>query len=57
MRPVSIEGGTGEGYSVLHECIKCGHAKRNKLAPNDDENVVLQIIKADVAKKLEASGK
>ncbi len=52
MKPLSIEGGTGEGYSVVHECIECGHKKKNKLAKGDSEDVVLQIIKADVAKKL-----
>ncbi len=56
MMPVSIEGGTGEGYSVVHECIKCGHKKKNKLAKgrgqSDNDDVVLEIIKADVAKKL-----
>ncbi len=52
MKPVSIEGTTGPGYSVVHECVKCGHKKKNVLAKNDNVDVVLEIIKADVARKL-----
>ncbi len=61
MKPMSIEGSTGEGYSVIHQCISCGHKKKNKLADGkkgqDDMNVVFEIIKADVEAKLNASKK
>ncbi len=52
MKPESIEGTTGQGYSVVHKCVKCGHTKKNLLAKNDNEDAVLEIIKADVARKL-----
>lgn len=45
MKPLSIEGSTSSGYSILHECVLCGHTKRNKVAPNDDQDKILSIIK------------
>ncbi len=56
MKPLSIEGTTGQGYSVVHECIKCGHRKKNGLSKKDNEDVVLAVIKADVEKKLNQPG-
>jgi len=44
MRPQRITGTTGEGYNVEHICEKCGHIKANKLAREDDMDVVFAII-------------
>jgi predicted RNA-binding Zn-ribbon protein involved in translation (DUF1610 family) len=45
MKPIEIEGSTGKDYSVVHQCIKCGHKKKNKLAKTDNEDAVFKIIK------------
>lgn len=35
MRPVEYEA-AGGGFDLIHECVACGHRKRNKVAPDDD---------------------
>jgi Zn ribbon nucleic-acid-binding protein len=42
MQPIRIEMEKQE-YILTNECVKCGHIKRNKLAPDDDFDVATQI--------------
>lgn len=44
MEPMRVEKTKGE-YSLLHRCCVCGYLKKNKLAKNDNMNVVLAIMK------------
>jgi len=37
MKPVKIEK-KGVEYLISHECLKCGHKKKNKMAAGDDFN-------------------
>lgn len=39
MRPVGLEQRSGE-WRVMHECTACGYRKVNRLAADDDEDVV-----------------
>jgi len=43
MRPVSFEVEAGD-YYVVHRCLECGLAKRNKLGKDDDLDEVVRLI-------------
>jgi len=32
MKPISAEQSGGE-WDIVHECVKCGHTKKNKISP------------------------
>ena len=42
MRPIRVELEKQE-YIITHECVKCGHSKRNKMSLEDDFDVITQI--------------
>lgn len=42
MRPIRVELEKQE-YIITHECVKCGHWKRNKMHEDDDFDVITQI--------------
>lgn len=42
MDPVSVEV-IGGDYIIFHRCISCGFEKRNKVAKNDNLDVILQL--------------
>ena len=44
MKPVKVEG-TEKGYRVLHRCIACAYEKINKVAPEDNIEALVAIIK------------
>lgn len=44
MKPSSVIEGGGE-YRIEHVCVKCGYAKKNLLAPNDDFEMVISLAK------------
>lgn len=44
MEPISVEEKGGE-YSLTHKCQKCGHQKKNKIAPNDNFDEIVEISK------------
>ena len=35
MEPVGLETGR-DGYVVVQRCVRCGHTRKNKAAPEDD---------------------
>ncbi len=35
MRPTAVEPHTKKGYQLVHECLRCGAQRRNKLALDD----------------------
>lgn len=43
MEPVDIEK-KGQEISVIHRCLVCGERRKNKLAPDDDYQKVLEIM-------------
>lgn len=45
MRPIRVEGSTGENYKVVHKCIICGHEKINRIEEGDREGAILFVIK------------
>lgn len=45
MKPATVEKETGE-YVLTHECVKCGHRKRNKVGKQDEFDQVIKIVKS-----------
>lgn len=44
MEPIAVEIKDGE-YDIVHECVKCGFKKKNKVAKEDDFEKVVEISK------------
>jgi rubrerythrin len=44
MEPIKIDYESGE-YIITHRCQKCGYEKRNKTDPNDNFQIILEIVK------------
>jgi len=42
MKPTGIEQSHGE-YIILHKCELCGRQKKNKSAPEDDMNTIIEL--------------
>ncbi len=42
MEPVAIEL-CGDGRTITHRCVACGHEKRNKAAPDDSFEALLTL--------------
>ena len=39
MKPISAER-KGDGWTLVHECMVCGHTKRNKMSASDNFDIV-----------------
>jgi len=54
MKPLRIEGSSGsrgvEEYMIVHECVVCGHTKRNRVSTSDNFDSVLAVIKINAGK-------
>lgn len=42
MKPTRLELISGK-YSILHQCVNCGHQKRNKKNENDDQDTLIAL--------------
>lgn len=45
MKPVGIEQKKGD-YVIVHECVDCGHMRKNKRGDTDDFNKIIEISSA-----------
>lgn len=45
MKPIDIEISGKKGYIIVHQCQKCGETKRNKVAKDDNMDVVIDLMK------------
>jgi hypothetical protein len=43
MMPISLDYSGKKGYSVVHECMKCGCQMHNKVADDDDQDRIVQL--------------
>lgn len=43
MRPIGVDHSGKKGYILIHECTVCGARDRNRLAPDDDMEVVIGV--------------
>ncbi|MEG6575479.1 RNHCP domain-containing protein [Caldibacillus debilis] len=37
MKPVGIDYHSKKGYQLIHQCLKCGTVKRNKIAEDTEQ--------------------
>ncbi len=42
MKPTDVNQKAGE-YIITHKCIKCGHTRPNKTAPNDNFDEIVKL--------------
>lgn len=42
MKPVAIEQKRGD-YVIVHECIKCGHTRKNRRVPEDSFDAIISV--------------
>jgi Zn ribbon nucleic-acid-binding protein len=43
MKPVSLDYDGKKGYIVVHECQSCGKRMRNKAAPDDHHDLLVEL--------------
>ncbi len=43
MRPEAVDHSGKKGYILIHRCTVCGAVDRNKLAPDDDLDVLISL--------------
>jgi len=43
MEPVGAEQKSGE-MILIHKCVDCGHIKRNRAAPEDDFDLLVELL-------------
>ena len=46
MKPTDVENKAGESV-LVHECVDCGHRKKNKVSVEDDFDAVIEVTKKD----------
>jgi len=46
MKPVEVQTKAGQSV-LLHECVLCGHQKKNKVAKGDDFTKVIEVAKKE----------
>ena len=44
LEPVPIEKGKKGGYKIVYVCKKCGTIKRNKMAKDDNMDLIIKIM-------------
>ena len=42
MEPTGVEQKHGD-YIIIHKCTKCGHVKKNKVAPADNKEKIIEL--------------
>ncbi len=47
MKPVAWETVHGDIY-IVHECLRCGFKKRNKLQPGDNQEILIEISRQEI---------
>ncbi len=43
MEPVSVDHSGKKGFVLIHRCTVCGAEDRNRLAPDDDMDLVIEL--------------
>jgi hypothetical protein len=50
MEPISLDYCGKKGFVLVHRCRSCHHVSRNRVAPDDDLDAMLAILRDDVPK-------
>ena len=45
LKPIGMENNPKKGYVIIYQCEKCGAIRKNKMADDDDFNLLLDIVK------------
>ena len=45
MEPIEVTPDSKKGYVITFRCTKCGAIKNNKMADDDDYNLILNVAK------------
>ena len=43
LEPIGIETNSKKGYVIIFKCKKCGMIRKNKVAEDDDMNLIIQL--------------
>ena len=44
MHAIAVEGSDPEKLDLIHECLSCGKKQRNKIASDDDRDVIFALM-------------
>ena len=44
LKPIAIEKGKNDTLKIIYKCTKCGIIKKNKMANDDNYDIILQIM-------------
>lgn len=48
LRPIAIEKGKKDTLKILYRCDKCGRLKKNKMAIDDNYDLILKVMSKEV---------
>ena len=43
--PIGCENNAKKGYTIIFKCKKCGQIRKNKMAEDDDFDLLMEIVK------------
>jgi len=44
LKPIGLENNSKKGYTIIYKCEKCGAIRRNKMANDDDFDLLMKIV-------------
>lgn len=50
LEPIAVEMSSKKGYIIVFKCKKCGKITRNKYAPDDDFEKILEVAKNNASR-------
>ena len=48
LEPIDVQIDSKKGYVIIFRCIKCGAIRKNKVAADDDKNLMFEIMRKRV---------
>ena len=48
LEPIDVEKGKKDTWKIVYRCSKCGEIKKNKMALDDNYDLILKIMSKDV---------
>ena len=45
LKPIGMENNPKKGYVIIYKCEKCGAIRKNKMAEDDNFDLLLDIVK------------
>lgn len=45
LRPIGLENNSKKGYIIIYKCEKCGMIRRNKMANDDNFDLLLDVVR------------